>query len=189
MTMPLLLNVRRLLYKGEKEMKITVIGCGRWGSFIAWYLNSIGQDVILYGRKGSKNMERFMKERKNDYLELPENLVLSNDLANVCDSDAIVISINSQGLQNLMDELKVCNLKDKKIILCMKGIEITTGRRLTQIVEDNLNDSNKTAVWLGPGHVQEFIKGTPNCMVIDSRDTETKAFLVDQFSGPLIRFY
>ena len=170
-------------------MKITVIGCGRWGSFIAWYLNSIGQDVVLYGRKGSKNMERFMKERRNDYLKLPDTLTLSYDLEQICTSDAIVISINSQGLQNLMDELKVYHLNNKKIILCMKGIEIATGRRLTQIVEDNLDESNKTAVWLGPGHVQEFIKGTPNCMVIDSDDQNTKEVLVNQFSSPLIRFY
>ena len=32
-------------------MKITVIGCGRWGSFITWYLDHIGHEVTLYGRK------------------------------------------------------------------------------------------------------------------------------------------
>ena len=31
-------------------MKITVIGCGRWGSFIAWYLDKAGHSVSLYGR-------------------------------------------------------------------------------------------------------------------------------------------
>ena len=30
-------------------MKITVIGCGRWGSFIAWYLDKVGHSVSLYG--------------------------------------------------------------------------------------------------------------------------------------------
>ena len=29
-------------------MNITVIGCGRWGTFIAWYLDSIGHNVKLY---------------------------------------------------------------------------------------------------------------------------------------------
>jgi glycerol-3-phosphate dehydrogenase len=28
---------------------ITVIGCGRWGSFIAYYLDKIGKNVTLYG--------------------------------------------------------------------------------------------------------------------------------------------
>ena len=29
-------------------MRIGVIGCGRWGSFIAWYLDKIGNDVTLF---------------------------------------------------------------------------------------------------------------------------------------------
>ena len=40
-------------------MKITVIGPGRWGSFIAWYLDSIGHDVTLYGRVSSRHMQGF----------------------------------------------------------------------------------------------------------------------------------
>ena len=32
-------------------MKITVIGCGRWGSFIAWYLNKIKHEDALWKGK------------------------------------------------------------------------------------------------------------------------------------------
>ena len=39
--------------------KVTVIGCGRWGSFIAYYLDKIGKDVTLYGRSTSKDFLRF----------------------------------------------------------------------------------------------------------------------------------
>ena len=56
-------------------------------------------------------------------------------------------------------------------------------------MEDNLDSSNKIAVWLGPGHVEEFYRGIPNCMVIDSNDSETKKELVNEFSSELIRFY
>ena len=42
-------------------MKTMVIGCGRWGTFIAWYLNYVKQEVILYGRKDSKNMHQLLK--------------------------------------------------------------------------------------------------------------------------------
>ena len=71
----------------------------------------------------------------------------------------------------------------------MKGIEISTGRRLTEIVCDSIDESNNVAVWLGPGHVQEFYAGIPNCMVIDSEDAQTKKILIDAFSSELIRFY
>ncbi len=170
-------------------MKITVIGCGRWGSLIAWYLDSINNEVTLYGRSSSKHMQRFMLDRENDVLELPESIQLTNDLDSVKDADLIVVSVNSQGFQALMDELQVFQLKNKIFILCMKGIEITTGRRLSQVATNSLDSSNKVAVWLGPGHVQELYLGIPNCMVIDSEDEETKKMLVDQLSSELIRFY
>ncbi len=170
-------------------MKVSVIGCGRWGSTITWYLDSIGNDVTLYGRKSSAHMQQFMKDRTNDFLRLPESIALTNDLDCVKDAEAIVISVNSQGLQKVMDELKPYELKNKYFILCMKGIEITTGRRLSQIAEDNLDTSNHIAVWLGPGHVQTLYHGVPTCMVIDSANPETKRFLVDRFSSELIRFY
>lgn len=170
-------------------MKITVIGCGRWGSLITWYLDSIGHDVTLYGRENSKNMQRFIKDRKNDLLEFPESIKLETNLACVKEADVIVISVNSQGLQALMDELKQYEFTEKIFVLCMKGIEISTGRRLSQIANDNLDFSNNVAVWLGPGHVQEFYHGIPNCMVIDSNDSRTKELLVNEFSSDLIRFY
>lgn len=170
-------------------MKITVIGCGRWGATIAWYLDSIGNQVTLYGRKGSAHMEQFMKDRTNDFLRLPESIALTHDLDSVRDAEVIVISVNSQGLQKVMDELAPYALRDKIFILCMKGIEISTGRRLSEVARDNLDPGNKIAVWLGPGHVQTLYRGVPTCMVIDSADEETKRFLVDTFSSDLIRFY
>lgn len=88
-----------------------------------------------------------------------------------------------------MKELTLYCLSGKIIVLCMKGIEIDTGARLSQIVTEYIDDSVKCAVWLGPGHVEEFCAGIPNCMVIDSQNEETKHILVDAFSGDLIRFY
>ena len=98
-------------------MKITVIGCGRWGSLITWYLDSIGHTVTLYGRKTSKTMERFLRERKNDLLELPESVHLTTDITAAKEAQVIVISINSQGLQGLMDELKPLDLIDRKSVV------------------------------------------------------------------------
>ena len=171
-------------------MKICVIGCGRWGSLITWYLSEKrGFDVTLYGRDGSETMQRFIKERRNDLLTLPESVKLSTDISCLCQADVIIISINSQGLSDLMSELEPLKLKNKIFVLCMKGIEISTGRRLSEIVTESTDATNKVAVWLGPGHVQEFYAGIPNCMVIDSEDEEVKRLLVDSFSSELIRFY
>lgn len=170
-------------------MNVTVIGCGRWGSFISWYLDRIGHNVTLYGRENSKNFNTLKETRKNNFLALPESITLTTDLKCISNSDVIVISIPSQNLSNLMISLKEFDLKNKMIVLCMKGIEISTGKRLSQIAKEHLDPSNSVSVWLGPGHVEEFYKEIPNCMVIDSDDEKAKEELVLQFSSDLIRFY
>ena len=170
-------------------MNIAVIGCGRWGSLITWYLDTLGHHMTLYGRRGSARMQRFMETRQNDLLTLPESIALTHDLHCVEEAETIVISIGAQGLQKLMEELKPLNLEGKTFVLCMKGLEIGTGRRLSQIAKENLPDSCHIAVWLGPGHVQEFYNGIPNCMVIDSEEEAVKHRLISAFSGELIRFY
>lgn len=170
-------------------MKITVIGCGRWGSLIAWYLDSLGHNVTLYGRKSSAKMQSFLETRKNDLLTLPESITLSTELSCAVDAEILVISIGAQNLRSLLEELSKLELHRKKVVLCMKGIEISTGKRLSQIAAEHLPPDAPVAVWLGPGHVQEFYAGIPNCMVIDSESADLKEFLINAFSGPLIRFY
>lgn len=170
-------------------MNITVIGCGRWGSFIAWYLDKIGHTVFLYGRRESARMRALLETRSNGLVTMPETLTLTTDLCAAADSDIIVISVHSQGLRALMRELASLNLQNKIFVLCMKGIEIETGMRLSEVCAAECDRSNRVAVWVGPGHVQEFAAGVPNCMVIDSDDEDAKRTLVESFSSELIRFY
>ena len=170
-------------------MKIFVIGAGRWGSFIAWYLDKICHSVSLYGRESSAKMQQLIATRKNSVITFPETLKLTTSLDGINDADVIVISIDSQGLSALMDTLADKNIQNKIFVLCMKGIEIGSGKRLSEIVSEKSSKTNNVAVWLGPGHVQEFYSGRPNCMVIDSRDEKTKHTLVESFSSDLIRFY
>lgn len=173
----------------NNHLKITVAGCGRWGTLIAWYLNKIGHSVTLYGREGSERMQRIIKERKNDLIEFDERIDLSTSYDCFKSADVIIVSIASQSLRAFLAELGELGLKDKIFVLCMKGIEIGSGKRLSEIAEEQLDPSSKVAVWLGPGHVQEFYAGIPNCMVIDSRDESVKKLLVESFSSELIRFY
>ena len=58
-------RVEKPVGKGKHLMKLSVIGCGRWGTFLAWYLERSGSEVTLYGRKGSKRMEQLLSTRSN----------------------------------------------------------------------------------------------------------------------------
>lgn len=180
-----------IVFPGEEKStkNIFVIGCGRWGTFIAWYLDRIGHKVSLYGRESSVHMQELLTTGKNSYLTLSDTMKLVTTYEEIEQADYIVISVGAQQLQSVVVDMALQQLIEKTVVLCMKGIEIDTGRRLSQVVSDTLDHSNSVAVWLGPGHVQEFYRGVPNCMVIDSNSELVKNEVIRDFSSELIRFY
>ncbi len=172
-------------------MKISVLGCGRWGSFIAWYQATVLKNqVISWGPEGEYSYEILKNTGRNDYVELDKSITLTCDLEYaVTNSNVIIISISSQGLRGFMKKILQYPVKDKIFVLCMKGIEETTGKRLSEVLIESGVDKDKIAVWVGPGHIQAFTQGIPNCMVIDSYQPELKKYLAHNFKSNLIRFY
>ena len=171
-------------------MKSSVLGCGRWGTYIAHYLNTLGHDVLLWGRSGSERLGSLVRTKKNEYLSLDETIELSSSLFDAVQySDRIFISIDSQQLRNLAQKLHSYDISHKIIILCMKGLENNSGMRLTEVIAEVCGSNIKTAVWVGPGHVQNFLKGIPSCMIIDSESPELSKSLAEQLSSDLIRIY
>lgn len=172
-------------------MKVSVLGCGRWGSCIAWYLDKIGHDVMTCGLEDAPEFIRLKETRKNDYLEYPESIEISSDLERaVSRAEVIIISISSQYLRSYFEDISKYSLDGKTIVLCMKGVEAVTGKRLSEVVEEFVDtDKTPVAVWVGPGHPQDYVRGIPNCMVIDSNNQEVKERLVNEFTSELIRFY
>ena len=172
-------------------MNVSVLGCGRWGSCIAWYLDKIGHNVLSCGLADAPEFIQLEKTHKNDYLTFPDSIEVSSDLEKaVGRAEVIVISISSQYLRSYFEDISKYNLDNKIIVLCMKGVEATTGKRLSEVVGDFVDESKTPiAVWVGPGHPQDYVKGIPNCMVIDSKNQAVKEKLVNEFTSELIRFY
>ena len=171
-------------------MVVSVMGCGRWGSFISWYLANTGHKVAEWGRADGRAFNELKENGKNEYVDLDERICLTSDLSYaVRSAEIIVISIKSQSLREFAREIGTLGAKDKTIVLCMKGLEEDTGKRLSEIMLEEGYDKNKIAVWVGPGHIQEFTKGKPNCMVIDGYNAELVRNLADAFKSKLIRFY
>ena len=171
-------------------MKVTVLGAGRWGAFLAWYLNRLGHQIMIWGRAASVNFAELMETRRNEYLTLPESILMTTDLAAAVNfGSVIVISIASQNLRQLAQQINQFPVADKTFVLCMKGLEEHSGKRLTQIINEEITQPCQTAIWVGPGHVQDYINGIPNCMVIGSDNINTTKGLVQEFGSELIRFY
>ncbi len=171
-------------------MKISVLGCGRWGSFIAWYLSRRGNEVYSWGPEEDISYRILKETGKNEYVTLDPNITLTCDLREAVErAELIVISISSQGLRGFMERVTKYDVSDKIFVLCMKGIETGTGKRLSEIMTESGISPQKIAVWVGPGHIQSFVQGIPNCMVIDSENETLKRELVHSFKSDLIRFY
>ena len=171
-------------------MRVSVLGCGRWGTFLAWYANKIGHTVTLWGRESSKNYLALNKTRKNDYLTLPHDVMLTNSLEQaVSFGELIIISISSQELRLFSEQLRPIETTSKIFVLCMKGLEASSGKRLSQVCNEVVGKNINLAIWVGPGHVQDYHNDIPNCMVIDSENIEITKKVVEEFSSDLIRLY
>ena len=170
--------------------KVGVIGAGRWGSFLAWYLAIHKHlNVLLYGMSESNTFQSLFNTRKNEYLSLPDNVILTSNIEKIIEMEYIIISIDAQNLKHLAKQLNGYNLKNKIFILAMKGIDVESKKRLTEIMNENINQDIKVTVLLGPGHVEDYTKGIPNCAVIDSDNEKAKEKAVQLMSSSLMRIY
>ena len=172
---------------------ISVIGCGRWGTFLAWYAanrckNTI-KNVMMYDLKGSPNLVELQTTRKNEYLTLSNNMFLFDDLAPVLQNDTIIISIGCQHLRSLAKQLNGYDLSGKTFLLAMKGLEVPTAKIMHDVMKEEIHQNIHVAALSGPGHVQDYMKNVPSAAVIDSLEEETKDYLIKLLQSELIRFY
>lgn len=152
-------------------MKISVLGTGRWASTNIWIAVRGGHTVKAW----DKFETDFMKFKKNRYVDLSdsEDVVCCKDLKETLNySEIVIISILSQELDNLMQEVeKVDGYKNKKYCLAMKGVEATTGRTLSEIMMQHGVDKNDIAILAGPGQPDSIAENKRlNKMVVSSYD-------------------
>ncbi|MDR3179192.1 MAG: glycerol-3-phosphate dehydrogenase [Oscillospiraceae bacterium] len=172
-------------------MNISVLGSGRWGGFIAWYLNKIGHNVLIWGRPNSSEIEELIKKRTNGLVSFKKDVIITDDIDLALNhSNVVIISISSQALRSFLSEhSNNAIIKKKTIVLCMKGLEFSTGKRLSEIVNEVILPNVKPSIWVGPGHVQDLTQGVPTCMVIDCDEEDVKVNLIKYFSSKLIKLY
>ena len=171
--------------------KISLIGCGRWGTFLGWYAgNYCGfEKVDMYDIPTSPNFIELRDTRKNPYLTLSDNMELHDKLADVLGNEIIIVSIGCQHFRGLCRELNAFDLSGKTFLLAMKGLETPSAAIMHDIMKQEIKQDIHIAVLAGPGHVQDYMKKVPSCAVIDSYEEATKDMLIKNLQSDLIRFY
>ena len=188
-------------------MNVSILGCGRWASFHAWYhAKKLKNRVLVWGRDTDSMYLDLAKTRKNEYLTLPASVKFTSDLKHAVDfADYIIISISAQAMPEFSAKVAELEPQGKTFVLCMKGIIDETGERLSEVMEKALNTPssslrsddtplqqrgiNDIVVWVGPGHAQELSKGLPNVMVVSGENPRAVNDVVTKFKSDLVKLY
>jgi glycerol-3-phosphate dehydrogenase (NAD(P)+) len=171
---------------------VTVFGAGAWGSTMAQVLNDAGNDVLLWGRSQDVIAEINSTHTNKKYLgshELPLSLKATTDLAQAfAHSHIYVLAIPAQQLRTTLQEWKPFFSTDSIIVSTLKGIEISTQMRMTEVIEDVLGP-HAIAIITGPNLADELVLRQPAGAVAAAPTQELADQMRDLFRTPYYRVY
>lgn len=172
--------------------QITVLGAGAWGSTMAQVLIDGANEVLIWGRNEEVVSEINTAHTNTKYLGkqiLPESLRATSDIDEAFShSKYIVLAIPAQSLREKLTELKPYFKGDEIIISTLKGIEISTQMRMSEIIEEIL-PNRKIAVITGPNLADELILRQPAAAVVASQSIELAKELQSIFKAKYFRVY
>jgi len=171
---------------------VTVFGAGAWGSTMAQVLSDAGNDVLLWGRSKEVIAEINSAHTNKKYLgshELPLSLQATSDLAQAfAHSRIYVLAIPAQQLRLTLEEWKPLFSADSIIVSTVKGIEISTQMRMTEVIQDVLGP-RPIAIITGPNLADELVLRQPAGAVAAAATQELADRMRDLFRTPYYRVY
>lgn len=172
--------------------KVTVFGAGAWGSTLAQVLCDAGNDVLVWGRNEELISELNTSHTNRKYLGahlLPEKLVGTTDLDEAFTySNVYVLAIPSQQLRATLELWKDRFPNGCLIVSTLKGIEVSTKMRMSEIIEDVLGPQ-QVAIITGPNLADELVLRQPAGAVAASTSLVLSEAVRDLFRTPYYRVY
>ncbi|MBT9605364.1 NAD(P)H-dependent glycerol-3-phosphate dehydrogenase [Microbacterium sp.] len=159
--------------------KVAVIGAGSWGTTFGKILADGGASVVMWARRPELAAEITESKRNSRYLSginLPRTMTATTSLAEALDgAEQVYLSIPSQALrENLAAVKPLVAHTDAPIVSLMKGVEKSSGLRMSQVIEQVLLcDPSRVAVASGPNLALEIAREQPTAAVISSLSPET----------------
>ena len=144
--------------------KVSVFGAGAWGSTLAQVLCDAGNEVLLWGRKEDVVNEINTKHTNSKYIGqnvLPNEIRATTDLEEAfAFSKSYILAIPSQQLRATLQLWKPHFSDDCLVVSTLKGIEISTQMRMTEVMEDVIG-KHRIALITGPNLADELILRQP----------------------------
>ena len=176
-------------------MNIAVLGAGSWGTTLAVLLAKKGHQVRLWAHR-PEFAALLDRERENTrYLKgtrFPENLQVVADVRTlVAWSQMIVTAVPSQALRQTALGFSDIPLDGKILVNVAKGIEIGTGKRMSEVLLEVLPGLkvSQIAALYGPSHAEEVSKEQPTTVVASSQSLQTAEKVQEAFHTNMFRVY
>ncbi len=172
-------------------MNISILGAGAWGATLAQHLNKNGHQISMW--EFDKSRLEYLKNRRRPLffpnIKLDKKIILTNDIAlAVAKKDIIVFAVPSQTIRTTAKAIKKYINEKQIFVIVSKGIEIKTGKLLSEVVKEELKDTKNIVVLSGPSFAKEVARELPTAMV-SAGDKKNSEIIQKIFSQPFLRIY
>lgn len=154
---------------------ISVLGTGAWGTTFAAVLGDAGNDVLMWGRNANVVAEINARHTNAAYVParpLPASVRATTDLTEALRAvEYVVVALPSQIARAALAGAADVLSDEVRVVSLMKGIELQTDLRMTQMLGDVLSvPSERLLVLSGPNLSVEIAQKQPTASVIACAD-------------------
>ena len=174
---------------------IAVIGAGSWGTALAIIAANAGHSVRLWSRN-AEVVQAINRLRMNPvYLvgkQIPEGVVATTEMATALEGAGTVITaLPSHATRKIFTEMKSVLEPNVVMVSATKGIEIETGKRISQIAAEVFDQSlsDRFVCLSGPSFAKEVVDKHPTAIVAASEDLEVSRRVQSDLSVENLRIY
>jgi glycerol-3-phosphate dehydrogenase (NAD(P)+) len=173
--------------------RIAIIGAGSWGTALAIIAARAGHEVTLWSRD-PEVVKSINEQRINSrYLTtalIPDRVNATNEIATALDQASLVLlAAPSHAARDLLTRMSPSIDEPAVIVSVSKGIEIETGKRISEIVKEVVGRTHQFVCLSGPSFAKEVVAGTPTAIVAASKDAMAARTVQSDLSFENLRIY
>lgn len=171
---------------------VTFLGGGSFGTALAVMLAKSGQKVRIWDRNTEIAEDINIKRENIRYLPnvvLPNNIEAYTDMEKALNgAEFVVLAVPSHVIRSVSRNISGYINKDMIVATIAKGIEEGTGKRLSEIIKEEIPQSSPV-VLSGPSHAEEVAVDIPTVVVASSTDMDCAQKVQDLFMTNKFRVY
>ncbi len=174
---------------------IGIVGTGAWGTTLAIITARRGHRVRLLARTEAEARTLIDDGEQSRFLPgapFPDGLrVTSSPRDALGDADLVIIATPSRAFRQNVNGVSGHISERAIVVSATKGIEIATGKRMSQVLEDELPEPLRPGVCVlsGPNLAREIIEERPASTVIASRNPDAARTAQHIVNSPRFRVY